>query len=92
MDLLFTITDFHLITNNMRLSKTHTQRFNRNASWLQAQIQCESQNASLMRLDYFRDTWIRDIHFTLAEDFGEIMFLGMQKNEEVSLFSHVLYV
>ena len=45
--------------------------------------------------NYIRtDTVIRNMHYILAEDFGEIMFLGLQKDEEVCLvhFVYIIYV
>ena len=56
-------------------------------------MHCESQNTSLMRYDtYITDTVIRNMHFVLALDLGEIMFLGLQKKRGYYIFFCFIYM
>ena len=56
---------------------------NRLFSWAEAQLDCQSHNMTLLQFDQIRDLNINEFHYSMAEDFQEIMFLGLKMNRKV---------
>ena len=57
----------------------------RNVSWLEAQHHCRSRNMSLFQYDKTHDLDIQYLHYSTAQDFGEVTFVGLTRNDKVSL-------
>ena len=56
---------------------------NRLVSWTEAQRDCQSHNMTLLQFNKIHDFNIRHFHFSMAEDFSEIMFLGLRMSRVV---------
>ena len=53
-------------------------------SWEEAQTHCQSLNMTLLQFDDFdHDLDITALHYSMAEDAREILFLGLSKNKQV---------
>ena len=57
---------------------------NRMVSWSEAQEHCQSFNATLFQFDGEAIS-IQRLHYNMAEDFREVMFLGLTRNNKVCL-------
>ena len=57
--------------------------FDRKSSWEEAQAHCESLHKTLLQFTMSMYLDIRAFHYSMGEDFRELMFLGLSKNEKV---------
>ena len=57
----------------------------RKTSWLDAQTHCKADSMTLLQYDSgITDTEIKDMHYIMASTFGEVMFLGLKRNNQVN--------
>ena len=60
--------------------------FKRTLSWIEAQFHCQSLNMTLFQYGkVVTDRHIRAQHYLMAQDFREVMFLGLTRNKQVCM-------
>ena len=59
---------------------------NRTTSWSEAQRHCQSFNMTLFQFDEIdSDFLIQRLHYNMAHNFRDVMFLGLTRNNKVCL-------
>ena len=57
----------------------------RQFSWQESQLYCESQGLSLLQMNHLitSNVHIRQFHFQTASSFGDVMHIGLVRNNKV---------